>query len=165
MKTLLLIRHAKAASYGIVPGDHGRPLSDKGQRQTQALGQQMLMAKIIPDLILVSNAARTMQTCEGLLGVFGSIPVRSDEQLYLASAEKIEKQIWLASEEAGTLAVIGHNPGIAMVAWNLLQSGSGHQQQAQAILQSVFKTGFAAQFDMSSNKPKLVHLFDPRNTN
>ncbi|MCF6291887.1 MAG: histidine phosphatase family protein [Robiginitomaculum sp.] len=165
MKTLLLIRHAKAASYGLVPGDHGRPLSDKGERQTQVLAQQMLVAKVIPDLMLVSSAMRTMQTCEGLLNVFGEIPIKSEEQLYLASAEKIEKQIWLAGEGINTLAIIGHNPGIAMATWNFLQAGTGHQQQAKTILQSAFKTGFAAQFDMSTNKPKLVHLFDPRDSN
>jgi phosphohistidine phosphatase len=162
MKTLLLIRHAKAASYGIVPGDHGRPLSEKGQQQTQIIGEQLLAANVIPGLIIVSSAMRTLQTCEGLLSVIGAVPSKIEEQLYLASAEQIEKHIWLAGERINTLAVIGHNPGIAMATWNFLQAGTGHHLQAQTILQSAFKTGFAAQFDMSTSKPQLVHLFDPR---
>lgn len=162
MKTLILIRHAKAASYGTIPGDHGRPLADKGHWQTKILAQQLSNAGIKPDLVLLSNSLRTIETWNDLKSKIGPAQVKLEESLYLASCEQIEKQIWLSAAGIDTLAVVGHNPGMAMVTWNLLQAGSGHQRQAEEVLRNEFKTGFAAQFDMRGEKPKLVQLFDPR---
>ncbi|PHR57617.1 MAG: phosphohistidine phosphatase [Robiginitomaculum sp.] len=162
LHTLLLIRHAKAAPFGNVPGDHDRPLSDRGRAQTHILANQLNRAGLVPDLALVSTARRTRQTWVGLAEQFNAAKATFIEKLYLASAEEIDKQIWLAATGVGTLAVVGHNPGMAMAAWTLLEQGTGHEPMAQEILRGQFKTAFAAQFDMSGERPKLIQLFDPR---
>jgi phosphohistidine phosphatase len=162
LKTLLLIRHAKAAMYGPVPGDHARPLAEKGHRQTRELVRQFSQAGIQIDLALVSSAQRTRETWADVKAGQQSAREQFIEDLYLASAEQIERQIWLASDAEGTLAVIGHNPGLAVQAWNYLQTGQDHDPAAAAKVRGAFKTGFAAQFDLGGKHPRLLRVFDPR---
>jgi len=164
MKTLLLIRHAKSAAFGTEPGDHNRPLKSAGQAQTDILAAQLIHAGRVPDLALVSTALRTQQTWAGLATHFKPTNAQHLEQLYLASAKVIETEIWRAAQEPETLAVIGHNPGIAMLAWQLLETGSTHETQAEQTVRGNFKTAYAACFDMSGAKPRLLQVFDPRNS-
>ncbi len=162
LKNLLLIRHAKAAAFGDEPGDHGRALCQKGMDQLDRLSEQLSAANILIDRALVSSAVRTCQTWDGLAanGINGTAHII--EELYLASAEQIEQQIWLHGQEAETVAVIGHNPGIAVLAWKLLEKGSTDDLVAGDRLRTSFKTAFAAYFAMGQEKPKLLKLLDPR---
>ncbi len=162
LKNLLLIRHAKAAAFGTEPGDHGRVLCQKGMNQLDRLSEQLIAANILIDRALVSSATRTRQTWDGLAanGINGTAHII--EELYLASAEQIEQQIWLHGQEAETVAVIGHNPGIAVLAWRLLEKGSTDDLVASDRIRASFKTAFAAYFAVGQEKPKLLKLLDPR---
>jgi len=162
LKTLLLIRHAKAASYGAEPGDHGRPLATKGTDQARKLASQLQAANVFVDLALVSTALRTAQTWQWLFQGKAGNEAQFIEELYLASAEQIERQIELNKKSFQTLAVIGHNPGLSVLAWKLLAAGVDHDPVAERAVRAAFKTAFAARFDFLGDKPKLVQLFDPR---
>ncbi|VAV92200.1 Phosphohistidine phosphatase SixA [hydrothermal vent metagenome] len=161
MKTLLLIRHAKAANFGLETGDHSRPLSQKGREHAAILGQQITDAGIEIDQILVSSAQRTIETWQQIRAD-KPVDAIQIEKLYLASSDEIQKQIWLHADEAETLAIIGHNPGLAILSWELLQAGQNHDLSSAQKLQGNFKTAYAACFDMRQKQPKLCQVFDPR---
>ncbi len=161
MNKILLIRHAQAAGQGIEPGDHPRPLSAKGRAQADALGILMQSQNWIPDLALVSTALRTQETWKALAAQFPGAHMSPCENLYLASPQTIIKEI-NAAPDISTLAIVAHNPGLAILAGQWIEQGAGHDQQAAQILQTRFKPAFAAAFDFSTGLPRLVHLFDPR---
>ena len=86
MKTLYLLRHAKAA----------------------------------PELVLCSTSLRTRETLELILPALKPPPVVTFEDgLYLASATELIERLRKVRKEAGTVLVIGHNPGLHELAARL----------------------------------------------
>lgn len=161
MPDLLLIRHAKAAPFGVLPGDHGRPLSPKGQRQAARLGEILIAEGCVPDKVLVSTSQRTCETLQYM--VLDPKPeVIEREDLYLATADEIERHVWEEIHDSECLAVIGHNPGMSVLAWEWLERGAGHDKKAAEQLGGNFKTSFAARFAWNEGHPVLKCLYDPR---
>jgi hypothetical protein len=64
MKTLLLIRHAKAEppAAGIV--DHDRTLADRGRRDAPEMGRRLERLNLKPNLMISSTAARAAATAD-----------------------------------------------------------------------------------------------------
>jgi len=114
MKTLILMRHAQAEHTGDQMPDFDRQLTPDGHNMATRTAVALNHARIRPDRIVCSAAARTRQTAEIVASVsdfFG--PVDSDEALYLADSEQIAILVGQkAAEEEQTLLVVGHNPGI-----------------------------------------------------
>ncbi|MDF1731649.1 MAG: histidine phosphatase family protein [Minwuia sp.] len=121
MHRLLLLRHAKAA--GPAPGqsDHARHLNPRGQDASQAMGAYMAMNDLKPDIVLCSDARRTRETWDGLSagGKWQDIETRFLNTLYLAESSRISQIIGREAGAAGTLLLIGHNPGIEELATGL----------------------------------------------
>lgn len=138
MRTLLLLRHAKA-SHG--PGhadDHERPLTERGRGDALRLGRFLKTSShLLPDTILCSDALRTRQTAEYLFEGYGAVPadVEYRRELYLADAGKLIGRIQECA--APSLMLIGHNPGLHRLALTLAgRDGSGHG----ALLREEFPT-------------------------
>ena len=110
MRRLVLMRHAKSDWQ---PGieDHDRPLNARGRKAATALGRWLRDKGYVPDAALVSSALRTVET-------FGRLdldcPVRTSRNLYLADVEQMLAELRL--EDAETVLMLGHNPGIAYAA-------------------------------------------------
>ncbi|PHS29178.1 MAG: phosphoglycerate mutase [Robiginitomaculum sp.] len=160
VQKLLLIRHAKAAAFGREPGDHGRPLSAKGQEHAHQLGDILRRENWVPDLAIVSTAERTRNTWEAM--AMGACPVVFEEKLYLASPKTLAEEVRQQGGSGKCLALIGHNPGIAILAHQLLDEGFDHDGPASHHLNGQFKTGWAAAFELREEGPRLAALFDPR---
>ena len=121
MKTLILLRHAKAEPGG---PDHERPLTPRGQADAVRAAEAIKASGLRPDLALVSDARRTKETYAGLRAVFGSIkPVSIEAALYDAPWATILTLIKSAPDEVGCLLVVGHNPGIGEATRSLVVEG------------------------------------------
>lgn len=109
MRTLILMRHAKAVRAHEAPSDRDRALAPRGRRDAAAAGAVMEDAGLKPGLALVSVATRTRETAENALQGF-KLETRFEEALYHAGPESI----WdaFASTDAESVIVIGHNPGM-----------------------------------------------------
>ena len=121
MLTLLLLRHAKAIPQA--GDDSGRVLTEGGHADAARLGAFLLEKDLLPDRALVSVAARTRQTMEGLARTADRIvPTTFDPALYNATERQIRDRV---SKVVGSaiLLVVGHNPGIAELALALAASG------------------------------------------
>ena len=122
MKTLYLLRHAEAeASSGLADNDHGRLLSARGRIEARAVGDYMKTNGHIPDLVLGSDAIRTVSTGrQAMEGVFGNekSPVKTqyDRKLYLAPIDALLAHIQAVPSNVSQLLIVGHNPGLAELA-------------------------------------------------
>ena len=162
MQRLILIRHARAAAIGQTPGDHARPLSAKGRDMAQKLGRTLVQAGWTPERAVVSTALRTRQTWEGLRESFPGAEALIDKNLYQGAPKALLCAISAHGGDCKTLALVGHNPGVALMAHRLVEEGLDHDDQAQRPLTARFRTGWAAAFEMREQGPRLAALFDPR---
>ena len=126
-KRLILIRHAKSGWDDPLMDDHERGLTERGCKASATIGDWLRRMDYVPDRLLVSDAARTTETAKILFGALGcNAPVDFKPALYHASPDTILDLILRESDD--TLAVIGHNPGIAMLAHGLVKDRPKHHR-------------------------------------
>lgn len=81
----------------------------------------MVRDRWLPDRILCSTAVRAQQTLHGLQQAWdpkaiAATPVETREDLYLAMASAIQKITEEHHGNSQSLLIIGHNPGLEMLA-------------------------------------------------
>lgn len=117
MKKLLLIRHAKTGSHDMA--DFKRPLTDRGIRDAEFMARQLQNAGLLPEYILTSAALRT-QTTAGIIAEKLNIPHKtSDKAIYEASTHTLLKIINHLPAGYNFIALVGHNPGISQILYEL----------------------------------------------
>ncbi|GAA0649675.1 SixA phosphatase family protein [Brevundimonas lenta] len=116
MQRLILMRHAEAERASGSGRDRDRNLSARGRADAALMGRALAARGVRPDLALVSPANRTRQTWELVHDALGDVQVREDEPLYNGSADTLRRHIQAAEDEAGSLLVVAHNPGVHLLA-------------------------------------------------
>lgn len=161
MKRLILMRHAKSDWSGGPSSDHDRPLNPRGRKAATELGKWLRTDGLMPDQVLSSSSMRTKETYVRL-----DLPTDTDvhylRPLYLASADVILNT--LRSATGSTVLMIGHNPGIGMMAEGVLGTLPDHPQFLQ------YPTGatLVADFDVTQwvqadwGKANARHFVVPR---
>ena len=124
---LILIRHAKSSWSDPFSDDHERVLNNRGQASASAIGTWMAQEGYLPDIVLCSDAARTQETMELILAALPKQPKwQLSGRIYHAAPDTILDMI--QKQTAKTVAVIGHNPGIGMLANALVASAPTHHR-------------------------------------
>jgi phosphohistidine phosphatase len=143
MHTLHLLRHAKS-SWKQDVDDHQRGLSRRGRDAAGRVGKHLPEAVGPLDLVLASSALRTRQTLDLVLAGFAPRP-RSlvEDELYLASAERLLGRLRGLAEEDREVLVIGHNPGLHELALALADTD---MPASQPLVRGKFPTGARASF-------------------
>jgi phosphohistidine phosphatase len=142
---LVVIRHAKA---GEAPLDIERPLTDRGQRDAAAIGDWLHAQGVVPDRVVVSPARRATQTWFGVAAHLEQTPEPMlDERIYENTLDLLLDIVTETPAGIGTLALVGHNPAFAALAYEL-DDGSG-DAEARRELRSVFPTSAVAVFDLT----------------
>ena len=119
----MLLRHAKAVQQSR-GDDFARDLQDKGRRDAALLGAYLRRHDLVPDVALVSAAARTRQTFDGLKATIEApLPAQFDDELYNATAGEIRIMLRATQPAVERLIIVGHNPGIADLALMLARDG------------------------------------------
>ena len=144
MRQLLLLRHAKSSWDDPGLSDHSRPLNTRGRLAAAAMRQTLLGLALLPDVVLVSSARRTLQTLEALEPWDETPIVEPMDALYLANAAQLLKVLNGVAETARSVMVIGHNPGLHDLAVQL--SGSARDPSDARRLAEGFPTGALAEF-------------------
>jgi len=116
---LYLLRHAHAGNPSEWTGDDARrPLSPKGRRQSERLGQFMAQRGLSPDSIVTSPKLRARQTAEIFADALG-MAVTVDDRL--AGALDIDTVDAIAERAGGTsIVLVGHDPDFSEVAAELV---------------------------------------------
>lgn len=118
---LILMRHAKSDWQGPTTPDHDRPLNPRGRASAKALGDWMRHHAYLPDEVLCSTATRTRETLEELAL---TAPVEFVARLY--HAEPWDMLDILRGAKGACVLMIGHNPGIAEFAQELVSTPVDH---------------------------------------
>jgi phosphohistidine phosphatase len=162
MRTLILLRHAKAVRAHEAPDDKSRGLTGRGRREAALAGAAMAAAGLKPSLALISTAQRTRETAAYGLQAFKP-EERFEEALYHASPEGI----WDAFEasDASSVVIVGHNPGVGELVSTLLQQAHDGSSLARQ-LNGHFPTSAFAAFElrgdlMTAAGPRLLATWKP----
>lgn len=130
MTTLVVLRHAKSAWPDGVD-DEDRPLAARGRRDARAAGR-WLREHVAVDLVVCSPALRTRQTWEHVQAELGGAPeFRLDERIYDASLDDLVDVVRGLPSAAGTVLLVGHNPGLTELVHEL--SGAGFEMKTSSI--------------------------------
>ena len=113
VKTLLLLRHAKSSWDDTSLSDFERPLNPRGMQTAPFIGELIAEKGWQPDAILSSPALRAEQTA--LLAKEAArltTEIRFDEKIYEACQFQLLEVLKGFSSPAGTILLVGHNPGM-----------------------------------------------------
>jgi phosphohistidine phosphatase len=113
MKTLLVLRHAKSSWNDPALDDHERPLNKRGRRDGPRMGELVRECGLIPDVVISSDAVRARLTAEAVAAAAqfaGAILL--DPHLYMACPPDILSLLRTVQENAETVMIVGHNPGL-----------------------------------------------------
>jgi phosphohistidine phosphatase len=168
MKRLLLLRHAKSSWDDPALADFDRPLAPRGRKAAPRMGRELAARSWLPQLALVSPAARTRETWELVAAALpGSVPADFPDTLYDATAEDVLSEIQRTPKAMKTLLILGHNPGLEDLAKRL--AGANSEARALQRLREKFPTAALARFDLDGKwtelgfgGARLTHFLRPR---
>lgn len=122
MRRLILLRHAKSDR---APGvtDLDRPLNPRGQRAAPRMGAYLVAEGLTPDAVVVSPALRTRQTWDAVQTVLKGPEPKIVASIYEAPDSALLAVVQATPDEAGSLLMIGHNPGLQELALRLAGTG------------------------------------------
>ena len=111
-RTLVLLRHAKS-DWSTGAADVARPLAGRGRRQAPEAGRWLAANIGRVDLAVVSPATRARSTWE-LAAAELDDPPRTlvDDRVYAASDDELLAVVRGLPDDAETVTLVGHNPGI-----------------------------------------------------
>jgi phosphohistidine phosphatase len=112
MKTLLVLRHAKAEQPEVGQLDFERDLAKRGKQDAERLGQVLVERKQIPQAVVASSARRTRKTAKRVVESSGCTvePTLTDD-LYEAGLHDIVQVVQALPPDADIALIVGHNPG------------------------------------------------------
>ena len=147
MGQLLLLRHAKSSWDDPGLSDHSRPLNRRGRLAALALREAIVGLGLKPELVLVSTSRRTLQTLQALEPWETPPVVEPQDGLYLASAGAILDAIHAVPPGTQSILVVGHNPGLHELAFQLAGSPDAAAEHADARrLADAYPSGALAEF-------------------
>lgn len=133
-RLVYLFRHAKSSWSDPGLADDERPLADRGERACEAIGRYMMLGDVHPDLVLCSSAVRTRQTLERVLPSLGEhVSLQFYRTLYLAGPQAMLRRLQQSADEARSVMLIGHNPGMHSLALRLTGSGDAADRERLAM--------------------------------
>jgi phosphohistidine phosphatase len=171
MRQLLLMRHAKSSWDDVALPDRDRPLNARGRKAAATMRAAIQDLGLLPDMILVSPACRTMQTLEALDPWDETPLIEPTDSLYLADPTQILAALHGVPETVRSVMVLGHNPGLHDLALALTgpASGSAGRGTAEQALSEGFPTAALAEFtiagawwDLRDGGGRLVRFLTPK---
>jgi phosphohistidine phosphatase len=145
-----LLRHAKSSWGQPDLNDFDRPLNKRGERAALVVGKFLQQEGIRPDLVLCSEARRTMQTWEAIRPFLPRRTVlETSASIYEAGLDQLFRALADFGGGAKTLLMIGHNPGFERLALALCQ---GRSNEDLLRLQDKFPTGALAFIDLDTEE-------------
>jgi phosphohistidine phosphatase len=110
---LWILRHARAEHISRSGHDRDRMLSATGRSACSFLHRWLAASPLsLPERILVSPAARTLETARLALQGLATPDIERTELLWLATTTELVELINKRGSENEGLMLIGHNPGL-----------------------------------------------------
>jgi phosphohistidine phosphatase len=160
VKTLLLIRHGNAEQGERGSRDFDRHITRLGNRNAAHAGKYLANNKLMPDLLLCSQAVRAKETAEVIASQlkFSERHIRYEEELYEASVRTLFTAVNNIDEKYGRVAMIAHNPGLTYLADYLTTAPLGNMVPASIV---VIKFENMTWAEVSQNSGQFEGYIDP----
>lgn len=117
MKTLYLIRHAKAEDHGLLKNDYNRNIISKGKERAIRIANELATQLKIDSntLVISSSANRAKQTADIFCEILGYplADIQETKEIYEAHFIDILRIINGMPNKVDKLLVFGHNPGLS----------------------------------------------------
>lgn len=145
MKTLVLVRHAKAVDRHKHLSDMERALTLEGEKDAKRTAKRLKAAGVTPQLLISSPANRALETAHIVAGEFG-YPVEKivlkqsaydapDAETLLAALRDIENH-------HDSVVLFGHNPSLSELAGNLMAGCAESLPKSGFVVISIAKDGW-----------------------
>lgn len=159
MKTLLLMRHAKATQDRPV-ADHDRPLTHRGHDDAEFIGRWLVRQRLQPDRIICSTALRAYETAmEVATACKYRQPIETLPSLYLAPPAAYLAVLRALPDNPSTVLLVGHNPGITELVCQL--SGEDQEMRTSALAHFTWSIQNWSELDGGLAKLKSLQTPDP----
>jgi phosphohistidine phosphatase len=162
VKTIYLLRHAKA-EFGLSDeSDFERMLTPTGKQDAVRLGYRMLGRGMVPQHYVGSPALRTRQTLQRLLEPFnqGDEHVEWIEDLYNADEATWMQIISTAPEHLHACLYCGHNPALTQIANRLSADVQWDHLPTCGLI--ILEFAVAQWAELTSSKGRLVWFDSPK---
>lgn len=118
MKTLYILRHAKASPKNLPIDDFYRPLYDKGILDAEKMGMLLKGINCKVDKIISSPASRAIATARAVAQKinYAEYAIVQEPSFYEAYAEDILLYLKEMETNETTLLIAGHNPSLTNLA-------------------------------------------------
>jgi len=115
MKTLYLVRHAKAGWHDPAMADFDRMLTKHGHKQAEEMSRRLHKKKVMPELLISSPASRAIETTELFADTLG---IERDQimqkiEIYEGQVGALAAIVQELPDEYKTAMLFGHNPTIS----------------------------------------------------
>lgn len=168
-KLLGILRHAKSDWSDGASRDFDRGLNQRGVRGAALMGDHIRAHGETWDRLIASPAVRVKATLE--LGL-PELPATYDDRLYLASPDTIFEVIQAhageGTDEAETILVSGHNPGLQETILELVSPARENDLFREAVVKfptaafAVLECDIDSWADLKKYCATLVHFVRPR---
>jgi phosphohistidine phosphatase len=132
-KTIIFMRHGKAADAADAFNDFERPLVGRGREETEQTAKTLQENNLIPEMILSSPATRTAGTAQIAATVFDypAEHVIYHAPLYMGRAHEYIDAI--NNLKADCILVVGHNPEMQALAFHFGKVGQAGFPTSSAV--------------------------------
>ncbi len=169
MKILGLLRHAKSDWDDTAQRDFDRGLNDRGRKGARLIGRHIREHGPTWDRVLASPAVRVKLTLDG--AALPQTPIY-DQRLYLASfdtiVETIESHAGTGDEQADSVLIVGHNPGLQDVLLELVAPGKENPLFREAVVKfptaayAILECDIGDWSQLKRYCAEVVHFMRPR---
>lgn len=127
MKTLSILRHAKAQASDDKIADIERVLTERGQKDARMVAKVLGLFDVAVEWIISSPAARARQTTEATVAVLDFTgPLIWQEKVYEATPETLLALLTEIPSGIEHALLVGHNPGLESLVAGLCNGGPTH---------------------------------------
>jgi len=158
MKTLILMRHAKAQHISSDLTDLHRSLVHQGIEDAKQSAKKLIKHELKIDELILSPSTRTIETAQILKEELGD-QIKSwsvQERLYASDLNTLLRIVAEASKKTSTLMLVGHNPELDEIAEHFLHTPH-HLKTGELIL---FKFDAQSWNEVAKQKPTKVLFYD-----
>lgn len=161
MKRIFIVRHAKSSWSDLGMKDIERPLNKRGKNDGPIMASHCRSMGIIPDVIVTSNANRAMQTAEFFKSCYqdDNVQYRIEPNLYHAPEDTYIEVCYTLEEEANSVMMFGHNPGITYLANNVTDNYIDNVPTCGVL---VIETSADKWTDVDFTNCKLIDYYYPK---
>ena len=143
MARIILFRHGKAEQPTANVADFDRRLSSRGRRNADQMGAFLATQNMLPDQILVSPAARTIETLKIACQAWPKIEQIVCDSIYEATASGLLLLVAEKSRDARNVMIIGHNPSLVVALNHMVEERHSDRNLSYFPTCCVANVGFA----------------------